>query len=76
MLCHQAALAADACGRNAPAVEGLGELRVSLSVYFLPRARCRVRELVGSNSYDRAVLFVKLANRPADAAFHIGVIPW
>jgi hypothetical protein len=75
MLCHQAALATYTRRRNASAIKCLGELGVSLSVYLLPRARCRVRELIWRDSYHRAVLIVKLADRPADATFHVGMIP-
>lgn len=42
MLSHQAALAAYARGRDAPAVKGFDELRVPLSVYLLPCARSRI----------------------------------
>lgn len=76
MFRHQAALTTNTRWRNASAVECLVEFGVSLSIYLFPRARSRVRELIGGDSYNRTILVMKLAYLPADAALHVGMIPW
>ena len=76
VLRHQATLATNTRRRNASAVESLDELGISLSIYFLPRARCRIRDFIWGDTHNRTVLVMELADLPADATLHVCAIPW